>query len=294
MVVLKFIALTLEVLMAFLALAMTERVLWIFDWSFKESIEAAVLALGGWWGFIRSVVRPPVFVELRPVESLQKHNPVRGLEPVVVNASRMPQRVNVRITGFAKERKIDNLPLGPGQRFSLSGIAQVKDFEKTEAEAAVTWTDWRNHKWLRWLTTRSLVLSPKNFAGYVPPLSVHQSGPSENLKEIACALNHITKNRTFLAEQQGMQDGVTVRLVAPVDGVLVDKLRHSNGFCRVERMTNENELHDKTAQGAPVAEFAYTGGSHECLVLRFLSDDDMRRICLEQQSHEQRTPIGYG
>jgi len=255
--VLKLIALILEVVIACLTLAVTECVLWIFDWSFKESIEAAVLALGGWWGFIRSVVRPPVFVELQPVESLQKTNPVRGLEPVVVNASSMPQRINVRITGFADEREIYNLPMGPGQRFPLSGIVRVDDFHKIEAKAAVAWADWRDRKWLSRLTTRSLTLSPKNFAGYAPPLSVHQSGPSENLKEIAGALNRIAKNRTSLTEQQGMQDGVTVRLAAPANDVLIDRLRRSNGFCRVAQMTNENEIHDKTAQGAPTAEFAY-------------------------------------
>lgn len=286
MAVLKLVALTLEVVIACLALAVAECVLWIFDWSFKESIEAAVLALGGWWGFIRSVVRPPVFVELQPAESLQKTNPVRGLEPVVVNASRMPQRINIRITGFADEREICNLPMGPGQRFPLSGIVRVDDFHKIEAKAAVTWADWRDSKWLSWLTTRSLTLSPRNFAGYVPPLSVHQSGPSEHLKEIAGALNRIAENRTSLTEEQGMQDGVTVRLAAPADDVLIDRLHRSNGFCRVAQVTSDNDVHDKTAQGAHATEFAYTGESHGHLVLQFLSDDDLRRICRERRSQE--------
>lgn len=186
--VIKLIAVTLEVVIALSALGATELALRTVDWSFKDSIEAAVLALGGWWGFIRSVVRPPVLVELRPAQSLQKANPVRGLEPVVVNVSRMSQRVNVHITGLVIERGIDNLPLGPGQRFPLSGITNVHDFRKEQAEVTITWTGWRNCKGLRWLTTRSMTLIPKNFGGYTLPLSVHQSGPSENLKDIATAL----------------------------------------------------------------------------------------------------------
>lgn len=278
----KLIAVTLEVIIALLALGVSELALWTIDWSFKESIEAAVLALGGWWAFIRSVVRPPVLVELRPAESLQKSNPVRGFEPVVANVSRMSQRVNVRITGLVNERGIDNLPLGPGQRFPLSGIASVHDFHKERAEVTVTWTGWRNCKGLRWLTTRSVTLNPKNFGSYVSPLSVHQSGPSEQLKDIAGSLKQIAENRICLAEQQGVQEGVTIRLSAPMDKVLMDRLVRSNGFCHVEETTSWNAMRDKTGHGMSWRRFEPTGESHEDLWLQFLSDDDLERMCRER------------
>lgn len=280
--VIKFIAVTLEVVIALSALGVSELALRMIDWSFKESIEAAVLALGGWWGFIRSVVRPPVLVELRPAESLQKNNPVRGLEPIVVNVSRMPQRVNVLITGLADERGIDNLPLAPGQRFPLSGIVRVDDFGKEKAEVTVTWTGWRNCKGLRWLTTRTVTLVPKNFGGYRFPLSVHQSGPSEQLKDIATALKRVAENRTSLAEQQGVQEGVTVRLAAPVSGMLRDRLLDSKGFCRVVQATSENTFHDETGQGSPARRLAPTGRARGDLWLQFLSDDDLERMCRER------------
>ena len=233
----KLIAIALEAFVALLALGVSELAFWTIDWSFKDSIEAAVLALGGWWAFLRSVVRPPVFLELRPAESLQKSNPVRGLEPVLANASRMTQRINVHITGLKDEREIDNLPLGPGQRFPLSGIVRVDDFRKEKAEIAITWTGWRNCKGLRWLTTRSVTWNPKNLAKYVFPLSVHQSGPSEQLKEIADALTRIAENRISLAETTGVQDGVAVRLAVPANDVLMDRLLCSNGYCRVVQAT---------------------------------------------------------
>lgn len=282
----KCIAITLEVTLALSALVVSEMALRAFDWTFKDSIEAAVLALGGWWGFIRSVVRPPVFVELRPAESLQKSNPVRGLEPVVTNASRIPQRVNVRITGLAVKREIENLPLGPGQRFPLSGIVQVDDFREKWAEVAVTWTGLRNCKGLRWLTTRSVTLIPKNFADYVAPLSVHQSGPSEQLKDIATALKQVAENRKSLGEQQGVQEGVTVRLSKPADGVLMDRLIRSDGFCRVIQATDHNEIHDNTRQGASKRQFAPIGASHGDLWLQFLSDDELERICRERYNQD--------
>ena len=278
----KLIAVILEVVVAFSALGASELALRTIDWSFKESIEAAVLALGGWWGFIRSVVRPPVLVELQPAQSLQKSNPVRGIEPVVVNVSRMSRRVNVRITGLAVERRIDNLPLGPGQRFPLPGIVRVDDFHKERAEVAVTWTDWRNCKGLKWLTTRSVTLVPKNFGDYKLPLSVNQSGPSEQLKDIATALERVAENRTSLAEQQGVQEGVTVRLAAPVSGVLRDRLLDSKGFCRVVQATSENAFHDDTGQGAPAKQIAPTGRARGDLWLQFLSDDDLERMCRER------------
>ena len=279
----KILATVLEASIALLALWSVEQVLQKFDWTFKDSIEAAVLALGGWWAFIRSVVRPPVFFELRPVESLQKSNPVRGLEPVVANASRMSQRVNVRITGLPVERGIDNLPLGPGQQFPLSGIARPVDFRSDEkAEVTVSWTGWRNCKWLGWLTTRSVTWIPKDFGSYVSPLSVHQSGPSEQLKDIAGSLEQIAKNRISLADQQGVQEGVTIRLSAPANSVLMDKLVRSNGFCRVVQTTNRNAMLDKTGHGMAWKEFEPTGESHEDLWLQFLSDDDLERMCRER------------
>ena len=284
--IIKFIAITLEVIIAFSALGVSELALRAFDWTFKDSIEAAALALGGWWGFIRTVVRPPVFFELRPAESLQKSNPVRGLEPVVANASRMPQRVNVHITGLAVKREIENLPLGPGQRFPLSGIVRVDDFGEKWAEVAITWTGWRNCKRLRWLTTRSVTLIPKNFADYVAPLSVHQSGPSEQLKDIAIALKQVAENRKSLGEQQGVQEGVIVRLSKPADGVLMDRLIRSDGFCRVVQATNHSEIHDNTGQGASNKQFAPTGGSHGDLWLQFLSDDELERICRERHNRD--------
>lgn len=280
--VIKLIAVTLEVVIALSALGATELALRTIDWSFKDSIEAAVVALGGWWAFIRSVVRPPVLVELRPAESLQKSNPVRGLEPVVANMSRKSQRVNVRITGLADERGIDNLPLGPGQRFPLSGIASVHDFHEEQAEVIVTWTGWRNCKRLRWLTTRSVTLNPKSFGSYVSPLSVHQSGPLEQLKDIAGSLKQIATNRISLADQQGVQEGVTIRLLAPADNVLMDKLVRSDGFCRVVETTSRNAMRDKTGHGMSWRRFEPTGESHEDLWLQFLSDDDLERMCRER------------
>lgn len=282
----KLIAIMLEAVIALSALGASELTLRTFDWTFKDSIEAAALALGGWWGFIRSVVRPPVFFELRPVESLQKSNPVRGLEPVVANASRMPQRVNVRIAGLADERGLDNLPLGPGQRFPLSGIVRVDDFRKKKAEVVVTWTDWRNCKGLRWLTTRSVTLRPKNFGGYVSPLSVRQSGPSEQLKDIAAALKRVAENRTSLGDQQGVQEGVTVRLSKPVDKVLMDRLVRSNGFCRVAEATNRSAMHDKTGHGARWKKLEPTGESHGNLWLQFLSDEEVERIRGERNNRD--------
>ena len=280
--VMKLIAVTLEVVIALLALGVSELALRMIDWSFKESIEAAVLALGGWRVFIRSVVRPPVLVELRPAESLQKNNPVHGLEPVLVNVSRMSQRVNVRITGLADERGIDNLPLAPGQRFPLPGIVRVDDFRKQGTEVAVTWTDWRNCKGLEWLTARSMKLVPKNFGNYTLPLSVHQSGPSEHLKDIAGSLKQIAENRICLADQQGVQEGVTIHLSAAADSVLMDKLVRSNGFCRVVQTTNRNAMLDKTGLGMSWKKFEPTGESHEDLWLQFLSGDDLERMCRER------------
>lgn len=280
--VMKFIAVTLEAIIALSALGVSELALWAIDWSFKESIEAAVLALGGWWGFIRSVVRPPVLVELRPAESLQKSNPVRGLEPVMVNVSRMSRRVNVRITGLADERGIDNLHLGPGQRFPLSGIVRVDDFREEKAEVTITWTDWRNCKRIRRLTTRSVTLNPNSFGDYVSPLSVHQSGPSEQLKDIAGSLKQIAENRICLADQQGVQEGVTIRLSAPADSVLMDRLVRSNGFCRIVQTTNRNAILDKTGHGMSWKKFEPTGESHEDLWLQFLSDDDLEQMCRER------------
>lgn len=283
----KFIVITLEVIIALSALGVSEMALRTIDWTFKDSIEAAALALGGWWGFIRSVVRPPVFVELRPTESLQKSNPVRGLEPVVANTSRMSQRVNVHITGLADERKIDNLPLGPRQQFPLPGIVRVDDFHKERAEVTVTWTDWRNYKGLRWLTTRSVtLLNPKNFGDYVSPLSVHQSGPSEQLKEIAGALGRMAENRTSLADQQGVQEGVTIRLSEPADRVLMDRLVRSRGFCRVVRAMDRSAMRDKTGHGASWKQFEPTSESHGDLWLQFLSDDELERICRERHNRD--------
>lgn len=278
--VIKLIAVTLEVVIALSALGATELALRTVDWSFKDSIEAAVLALGGWWAFIRSVVRPPVLVELRPAQSLQKANPVPGLEPVVVNVSRMSQRVNVRIKGVAGGRGIDNLPLGAGQQFPLSGIVIVDDFHKERAEVTVTWTDWR--KGFGWLTTRSVKLVPKNFGDCTLPLSVHQSGPSEQLKDIAVSLKRIAENRISLADQQGVQEGFTIRLLAPVDNVLVDRLGRSKGFCRVAQITNRSDIHDKTGYGMSWKQLEPTGESHGDLWLEFLSEDDLERRCRER------------
>lgn len=204
----------------------------------------------------------------------------------MVNVSRMSQRVNVRITGLAVERRIDNLPLAPGQRFPLPGIVRVDDFHRERAEVAVTWTDCRNCKGLKWLTTRSVTLVPKNFGDYKLPLSVHQSGPSEQLKDIATALKRVAENRTSLTEQQGVQEGVTVRLAAPVSGVLRDRLLDSKGYCRVVQATHENAFYDETGQGVPATQLAPTGESHGDLWLQFLSDDELEQICRERHNRD--------